>query len=231
MLMVLKLYPKGDQDKVWKYIMKNFDKSVLTTVTPIQMTEHIGDNVVGILFNVENLDHMVNFLTYRIGECDEIIDTKTMIFMKPVFLPLPKDRTTRLRRFTIPLQVQPKHYNEIFDKLIDYKYPQDIFPIYITYILGDCDILISLVAKDIETAHDFVSHNISPLAGVDSYTITEFGRSKRLISKEQWRTLQRSMLYIPSWAAGVLKEKYLYDYDLAQPDDEFAMSGAMIDEL
>ena len=28
-----------------------------------------------------------------------------------------------------------------------------------------------------------------------------------------------------------LKEKYLYDYDLSAPEDEFAMSGAMVDEL
>lgn len=229
--MVLKLYPKGDQDKIWDYVMDNFDKSVLETVTPIQMTEHVGDNVVGILFNVENIDNMVNFLTYRIGECEEILDTKTMIFMKPVFLPLPKDRTQRLRRFTIPLQVQPKYYDDIYEKLIDYKYLHGIFPIYVTYILGECDILISMVAKDIETIHEFVSHTISPMDGVDSYLITEFGRSKRLISQEQWRTMQRSMLHIPTWAAGELDEKYLYDYDLEAPDDEFAMSGAMVDEL
>ncbi len=231
MLMVLKLYPKGNQDKVWDYVLNNFDRTVLKTVTPIQMTEHIGDNVVGILFNVENLDDMVNFLTYRIGECDEIVDTKTMIFMKPVFLPLPKDRTKRLRRFTIPLQVQPKYYDNVYEELIDYKYQHDIFPIYITYILGDCDILISMIAKDIESVHSFVSHRISSLDGVDSYMITEFGRSKRLVSKEQWRSIQRSMLHIPPWAVGVLEEKYLYDYDLSPPEDEIAMSGAMIDEL
>ncbi len=231
MLMVLKLYPKGDQNKVWDYVFKNFDKTVEKTVIPIQMTEHVGDNVVGILFNVINIDDMVNFLTYRIGECEEIIDTKTMIFMKPVFLPLPKDRTIRLRRFTVPLIVQPRYFNTVYKKLIDYKYPDNIFPIYITYTLGESDILISMVAEDIETIHNFVSHTISPMDGVDSYMITEFGRSKRLISKEQWRTLQRSMLYIPPWAAGELGEKYLYDYDLAPPKDEFALSGAMVDEL
>ena len=229
--MVLKLYPKGNQDKVWDYVMNNLDQAVSKSVSPIQMTEHVGDNVIGILFNVENLDDMVKFLTYQIGECEEIIDTKTLIFMKPVFLPLPKDRSTRLRRFTIPLQVHPKYYDDVYLELIDYKYPADIFPIYITYTLGDCDILISMVAKDIETIHSFISHNISPLSGVDSYIITEFGRSKRLIPKEQWRTLQRSMLHIPSWAAGKLEEKYLYDYDLSPPEDEFAMSGAMVDEL
>jgi hypothetical protein len=39
------------------------------------------------------------------------------------------------------------------------------------------------------------------------------------------------MLHIPTWAAGELEEKYLYDYDLEPPKDEFAMSGAMVDEL
>jgi DNA-binding Lrp family transcriptional regulator len=231
MLMVLKIYPKGDQTKVWDYVLKNFDKSEMKDVTPIQMTEHIGDNVVGVLFNVENLDEIVNFLTYRIGVCEEIVDTQSLIFMKPVFLPLPKDRTTRLRRFTIPLQVQPKYYDQVYNKLIDFKYPQDIFPIYITYTLGDSDILISMVAKDIETVHNFISHTISPLEGVDSYKITEFGNSIRLCPKEQWRSIQRSMLHIPSWAAVELEEKYLYDYDLEAPKDEFAMSGAMVDEL
>ena len=67
--------------------------------------------------------------------------------------------------------------------------------------------------------------------GVDSYMITEFGRSQRLVPQEKWRTLQRSMLHIPTWAAGELEEKYLYDYDLEPPKDEFAMSGAMVDEL
>lgn len=231
MLMVLKLYPKGNQDKVWDYVLNNLKTAVSETVMPIQMSEHIGDNVVGILFNVDNLDHMVKFLTYQIGECEDIIDTKTLIFMKPVFLPLPKDRTIRLRRFTIPLQVHPKYYDDVYEELIDFQYPERIFPIYITYSLGDCDILLSMVAKDIETIHSFVSLKISPMTGVDSYSITEFGRSKRLVSKEQWRTLQRSLLHIPPWAAGQLEEKYLYDYDLSPPEDELAMSGAMIDEL
>lgn len=231
MLMVLKLYPKGDQDKVWDYVLNNFDPAWSDMVIPIQMSEHIGDNIVGILFNVKDLDHMVKFLTYQIGECEEILDTKTLIFMKPVFLPLPKDRTTRLHRFTIPLQVKPKYYDDVYDVLIDYKYPKDIFPIYITYTLGEADILISLVAKDIETAHSFVSHTISTMDGVDSYKITEFGRSQRLVAKEKWRTLQRALLHIPPWAAKELKEKYLYDYDLSPPDDEFALSGAMVDEL
>jgi DNA-binding Lrp family transcriptional regulator len=231
MLMVLKLYPKGDQNKVWDYIIKNFDKSVEETVTPIQITEHMGDNVIGILFNVNDMDDMVNFLTYRIGECEEIVDTKTLIFMKPVFLPLPKDRSKRLRRFTIPLQVQPKFFDNVYRELIDFKYPEGIFPIYITYTLGECDILMSIVAKDLETIHNFVSHTISPMDGVDSYLITEFGRSQRLIPQDKWRTLQRSMLHIPTWAAGELEEKYLYDYDLESPKDEFAMSGAMVDEL
>jgi hypothetical protein len=231
MLMVLKLYPKGDQDKVWDNVLKNLTTAVSESVMPIQMSEHIGDSVVGVLFNIENLDDMVQFLTYQIGECKDIIDTKTLMFMKPVFLPLPKDRTVRMRRFTIPLQVQPKYYDDVYNELIDFKYPEGIFPIYITYTLGECDILLSMVAKDLETIHSFVSHKISPMAGVDSYVITEFGRSKRLVSKEQWRTLQRSMLHIPSWAADKLDDKYLYDYDLSAPEDEFAMSGAMIDEL
>ncbi len=231
MLMVLKLYPKGNQDKVWEYVLNNFDPSWSLTVAPIQMSQHIGDNVVGILFNVLELDQIVKFLTYQVGECEEIMDTKTLIFMKPVFLPLPKDRTKRLRRFTIPLQVHPKYYDDVYDELIEIKYPKDIFPIYITYTLGECDILISMVGRDIESVHDFVSHKISPMKGVDSYVVTEFGRSKRLMSKEKWRTLQRSMLHIPSWAAGELHDKYLYDYDLSPPEDEFALSGAMVDEL
>ena len=231
MLMVLKLYPKGDQNKVWDYIIKNFDGSWSETVKPIQITQHIGDNILGILFNVENLDDMVEFLTNQIGEYHEIIDTNTLIFMKPVFLPLPKDRTKRLRRFTIPLRVHPKNYDHVYNKLIDYQYPTNIFPIYITYTLGDSDILISMVAESIEPLHDFVSHQISPMDGVDSYAITEFGRSQRLVSKEDWRTLQRALLHIPPWAAKELEEKYLYDYDLSAPEDDFALSGAMVDEL
>ena len=231
MLMVLKIYPKGDQQKVWDYVMNNFDQSWSKSVIPIQMTEHIGDNALGILFKVENLDNMANFLTYRIGECDEVMDTKTMIFMKPVFLPLPKDRTTRLRRFTIPLQVHPKYYDDVYDFLVDYKYPNDLFPIYISYVLGECDILISMVGIDLEKVNEFVSHNISSIDGVNSYQVTEFGRSERLVSQEDWRTLQRAMLHIPPWAAGELKEKYLYDYDLSPPTNDFALSGAMVDEL
>ena len=231
MFMVLKVFPKGDQNKVWDYVLKNFDQSWSETVVPIQMTQHIGDNIVGILFYVENIDDMVNFLTYRIGECEEIIDTETMMFMKPVFLPLSKERSERLQRFSIPLQVHPKYYDDIYDTLIDFKYPKDIYPIYITYILGDCDILISMVGKNIESIHDFVSQTISPMDGVDSYKITEFGQSIRLISREKWRTMQRAMLHIPPWAVGQLKDKYLYDYDLSPSKDDFALLGAMVDEL
>ena len=72
--MVLKMYPKGDQNKIWDYVIKNLDRAGEERLMPIQMSEHIGDNIVGVLFNVENIDDMVNFLTYRIGECEEIVD-------------------------------------------------------------------------------------------------------------------------------------------------------------
>jgi hypothetical protein len=231
MLMLLKVYPKTNQQKVWDYVMENFTEPVSDNIVPIQMSQHIGDNVVGILFNVDNIDNMVDFLIEKIGTCEEIQDTQSTIFMKPVFLPLPKDRTKRLRRFTIPFKVKSQNYDEIYNRLIEYKYPKNLFPIYISYILGDCDILASIIGTDIETVHDFLAKEICPMGGICSYSITEFGRSQRLISQEKWRTLQRSMLYIPSWAAGKLKEKYLYDYDLSPPKDEFALSGAMVDEL
>ncbi len=150
--------------------------------------------------------------------------------MKPVFLPIPKERPSKQCRFSIYLKVEPRYYHDVYNKLLDKRYETDVFPTYIAYSLGDFDIVMSLLGEGIDKVKDFVDENVKTIEGVNECTINPIKRSEHLAEMDTWRRLQRSLLHIPPWVSKELRKHYLYDYDLSV-EDYCKLTGAMIDEL
>ena len=182
------------------------------------------------VFDVEDIDQIVKFMVQQIGGCKFIEDTQTLTLMKPVFLPIPKERPENLCRFTIHIRVEPKYYHDVYNALLDTRYKSDLFPTYIAYSLGDFDIVMSVLGQGIQKIETFVGEDLNKIEGVTGSTIYPIERSEHLANTDTWRQLQRSLLHIPPWVSKDLKKHYLYDYDLSV-EDYCKLTGAMIDEL
>lgn len=231
MLLIINLYAKRNADKIWDYIVSNVKCHASKTVRPLYVSQIDGKNYISIIFDIQQINDIVRFLIDQIGGCDEIAKSRTFTLIKPVFLPIPRERTEGLGKFSIALKVEPKYYHDVYNELLEYRYGTEAFPTYISYSLGETDILMEMFAENFESVKNFVSDKICMMEGVTEYSIDLINRTQLIAEKERWRRLQKSLLHIPSWLASEdLRGRYLYDYELSV-EDYARLTGAMVDEL
>ena len=179
MMIIARLYPKMDLNKVWNYVENEIAKESTDLVTPLYATQTEGMMSVGVIFDVKDLDNIAHFLTENVAKCDDVHHTKTISLMKPVFFPIPKEKPDNIQRYVIRIYTHPKNYGEIYNYLIDYNYPFNLFPIYISYSLGDEDIIMNVAADSDVTVNNFLREKIRTMDGVDSSSFYPVVKAKR----------------------------------------------------
>ena len=179
MMMIVRLFPKSDLNKVWHYVENVIAKESSDVVTPLYSAQLEGMMSVGVIFDVKDPDNIAHFLTETLSGFDECHHTRTISLMKPVFFPIPKNKPENIQRYIIRIYTHPKNYKIIYNYLIDYKYPFNMFPIYVSYSLGDEDIVMSLAADSIQTVNNFLREKIRTMDGVDSSSIYPVIKAKR----------------------------------------------------
>jgi len=230
MMLLERLYTGKNKDSVWKHVVGTWKNKETRTVKPLYVSDLKDQDYLSVVFYTEVLDDMARFLVDHVSVCKDIVDTKTLMFMKPVFLPMPHDRPRDLNRFSIYIRAQPVFYSEIYNSILNHEFSGACFPNYLAYVFGDYDILMTMLAKDKGCLSDFIDSSIKPLNGVQEAIINPIKRTELLTSTGQWREIQRSLLCIPPWISKRLKEHYLYDTDPTAQED-LMLTGAMSDEL
>lgn len=185
MLMIVRLYPKTDLSKVWNYIENEIKDNPSKSFTPLYATQTEGMMDIGLIFDVNEPDDLSKFITEEIVQCDELHHTKTISLMNPVFFPIPKKKPDTIKRFLIRIYAHPKYYKKVYDSLVNYSYPFNIFPIYVSYSLGDEDIIMSIGADHKETVNRFVKQHIRTLDGVDQSSFYPVFKAKRFTPLEK----------------------------------------------
>lgn len=223
--MIVRLYPKTDLSRVWNYIESEIRDDPQKKITPLYATQTEGMMDIGLIFDVKHTDDISEFLTEDIIKCDEVHHTKTISLMKPVFFAIPKKKPENIQRYVIRVYAHPKFYKKIYNYLLDYNYPFNIFPIYISYSLGDEDIIMSVAADSEATVNKFVRENIRALDGVSQSSYYPVYRSKRFaplarLIEEQKKHLDKKVLKRK-------KEDFDLDFDWVENFEEYAkLTGA-----
>ncbi len=200
MMMIVRLFPKANLDKIWDFVENIIAKESTETVIPLYATQAEGMMSVGVIFDVKDPDNIAHFLTETLSEskCKECHHSKTISLMKPVFFPIPKEKPENMQRYVIRIYTNARYYKDIYNHLIDYKYPFNLFPIYVSYSLGDEDIVMTAAADSPETVNNFVRKNIRGLDGADTVTFYPVIKAKRfaplskLIEKQKKHLAERA---------------------------------------
>jgi len=225
MLMIVRLYPKTDISRVWHYIEQRIKDEDLAEITPLYATQSEGMMNVGVILDVKEVDSLTHFITEEIVKCDEIHHTKTISLMQPVFFPIPKKKPENIQRYVIRIYSQPCDYKKVYNALIDHKYPFNLFPIYVSYSLGDEDIIMSVAADAKETVKKFLREYIRPMDGVDQAMFYPVFRAKRFASLEKLIEEQKEHLDKKAWKKS--KDEYDLDFDWVENFEEYArLTGA-----
>jgi DNA-binding Lrp family transcriptional regulator len=194
MMMIVRLFPKTDLNRVWHYVENVIAKETSKGATPLYATQAEGMMSVGVIFNVKDPSNIAHFLTETLSDFDECHHTKTISLMKPVFFQIPKKKPENVQRFIIRIYTHPKNYKNIYNYLISYKYPFNLFPIYVSYSLGDEDIVVNVAADSRETVNNFLREKIRTMDGVDRASFYPVVKAKRFAPLEKLIEEQKKYL-------------------------------------
>jgi DNA-binding Lrp family transcriptional regulator len=202
MMMIVRLFPKSDLNRLWHYVENVIAKESSDVVTPLYSAQLEGMMSVGVIFDVKDPEYISHFLTETLSGFDECHHTRTISLMKPVFFPIPKNKPDNIQRYIIRIYTHPKNYKLIYNYLISYKYPFNMFPIYVSYSLGDEDIVMNIAADSSQTVNNFLREKIRTMEGVDSSSIYPVVKSKRFaplakLIEEQKKHLAEGAKKIP----------------------------------
>ena len=181
-------------------------------------------------FDVKDPDNIAHFLTETLSGFDECHHTRTISLMKPVFFPIPKKKPENVQRFVIRIYTHPKNYKNIYNYLISYKYPFNLFPIYVSYSLGDEDIVVNVGADHAETVNNFLKEHIRNLDGVDSSAFYPVVKAKRFAPLEKLIETQKE--YLADKSKQIPESETDLGFDFVEGFEEYAMlTGAFPRDL
>jgi DNA-binding Lrp family transcriptional regulator len=194
MLLIVRLFPKTDLNRIWNFVENELVNYKSDDITPLYATMSEGMMNVGLIFDVKESDSLCEFITEEIVKCDEVHHTKTISLMKPIFFPIPKKKPEIIHRYLIRIYAHPKYYKKIYDYLANYNYPFNLFPIYISYSMGDEDIIMNIAADSGETVNKFLKEHIRNLDGVDQSSFYPVFKSKRFAPLKDLIEKQKQLL-------------------------------------
>ena len=230
MLIIVRLYPKVDITGLWHYVEHDIKDNASKSMIPLYATQTEGMMDVGIIFDVTDPDDIAHFLTEEIIKCPEVHHTKTITLMKPVFFPIPKKKPKNTQRYLIRIYMHPRYYKQVYEYLVTYQYPYGLFPIYISYSLGDEDIIMSIGADSKQTAVTFVREHIRMLDGVDQSALYPVFRAKRFAPLE--KLLEHQKKYFVKGGKKIPAKDVDLEFDWIEDFEQYAMlTGALPGDL
>ena len=230
MMIIVRLYPKTDLNRVWHYVENVIAKESSNVCTPLYSAQLEGMMSVGVIFNVKDPDNISHFLTETLSGFDECHHTRTISLMKPVFFPIPKKKPENMQRYILRVYTHPKNYKKIYDYLINYNYPFNLFPIYVSYSLGDEDLVMNVAADSIETVNNFLREKIRTMDGVDSSSIYPVVKAKRFAPLSDLIKIQQE--HMADKAKKLPKSELDEQFDFVERFEEYAMlTGAFPRDL
>ena len=230
MMVIVRMFPKTDVNKVWNYIENVIAKESSDAVTPLYSAQLEGMMSVGVIFNVKDPDNIAHFLTETLSGFDECHHTRTISLMKPVFFPIPKKKPENIKRYLVRIYAHPKRYKKVYDYLHNYKYPFNLFPIYVSYSLGDEDLVMNIAADSSETVNNFLNQKIRTMDGVDSSSFYPVVKSKRFAPLSELIKIQQK--HLTEKAKDIPKSEMDEGFDWVEDFEEYAkLTGAFPRDL
>jgi len=230
MMIIVRLSPKTDLSKIWNYVENHIVKEEATKyVTPLYATQAEGMMSVAVVFDVKDPDNIAHFLVENLAKCNECHHTSTVSLMKPVFFPIPKKRPPTIHRYVIRIYTHPRYYKSIYDNLVDYKYSANLFPIYVSYSLGDEDIVMNVAADSPETVNKFV-REIRSLEGANTVHVYPVVKAKRFASLE--KLIEEKEKHLAEQGKKISEIEVDKDFDWVEDFEEYALlTGAFPGDL
>jgi hypothetical protein len=222
MIIIVRLAPKSNLEKIWDYVENHIiNQETSKYVTPLYATQAEGMMSVAVVFEVKDPDNIAHFLVETLSKCNECHHTSTVSLMKPVFYPIPKKRPATIHRYIIRIYTHPRNYKSIYEYLLNYKYSYGLFPIYISYSLGDEDIVMNIAAESPEMVNNFVREKLRTLDGADRVLAYPVVKAKRFAPLQ--KLIEQQEKHFVDKAKEIDESEIDKEFDWIEDFEEYAM--------
>ncbi len=199
MIVLIRLYPNNNAEPIWDFVKtKMFSREVIK-VRPMLASLQEDAKWVTIYLMSDDIEAVGDFIVRDLGECKDIKYTMTVPLLKMVFLPVPKELSEKSKRYSIMLRCRLGHYYSAFKKATDIRPDPGINVAFSAFLLGKYDVLLSIISDSREGVDKFVEEKLKAIDGVEEVEVYPIEKSWIVTSDDDWKRLQRTLLYIPTW--------------------------------
>ena len=229
MLVFVRLFAKKDIDPLWVDIETRIPTFETEALVPLYASQQEEKDYITVIFEASNFEVLKDVLVDNMATLKNVRKTRTVPLIEPTYFLLPKEHSSELYRFLFSLRIEPGSYQTARARIVGAELPPNFHFTYLSYSLGQDDLLLSVLADSRKAAQNFGRTVLDDIPGVESYDISNQLRTMRLTSKETWKRHQERFL-----SSHDRQHRREYDprYDWTDDFKSYAaITGAFIDEL
>ena len=226
---IIRLFSKKNLPKLWEEVETNVPKLESKYFSPYYASQQEAKDYITVISEAMNFEVLRDLVVKDVSSQLEVRKTRTIPMMNPTYFLLPRQHPQNLERFLISLRVKPGDIQLIRSRIIAYDFPDNVFMTYLTFTLGDDDILLSILTDSQKSAQAFVKDAFDRMDGIVSYDISNLLKTRRLTDRKKWKNHQSRFL---SSYDKQHKNEFDSRFDWTNDFDTYAaMTGAFTHEL
>ena len=163
---------------------KKYDK-----IKILYMARCFTHSDISLMFDVQDHDKLPIFITDELLKMDGVWDLQTIHLFNPNFFKIPKHVDhTNFKPFTVTLDVKSDKTESVFKYLQEFAATEEAAISFLAYTFYsyDNDIILTLLAPDIEQAGKFVKEKIRTIDGVIDTLLWQIEKWHVVIPHNEW---------------------------------------------
>lgn len=224
MIFLMRLYPKDSAEPIWDFVRQKMHSRETRTVQPILASVQKEARFVTLYIMTDDIEALGDFVSKDLGECGDLLYTMTVPLLRMVHLPVRKTLSETSKRYSIMIRCRASHLLSVFKEVINVQPDIGLNATFSALILGKYDVLLSVVAESRERLDVFVENKLKRIEGVREVEVFPIDRSWIVMDDDDWKRLQRTMLYIPTWMTHIGDEQ---EFAFYMSEEEISFSGIL----
>ena len=202
---------------VWDHVLQNDSIRKNKDVKLLYMTQRLLEEDTSLIVDINDMNAFADFVTKHIAPLKYVKGIWLFNLICPRFFLLPRCTPLIYKRFTLTIAAKPQEYANIYDKILKIQPSEDAIITYLAYTFQapGQDMLISVVARDLNAVEKLFNSRVKTIKGVRDVKITCISRTKRLVSHDEWEEYIKSYItYIPKPVMKVEKAQEIVPWEL-----------------
>ncbi|MCK4444274.1 MAG: hypothetical protein KAW09_07005, partial [Thermoplasmata archaeon] len=107
----------ANMDRVWRRIVRSHKKWNGKNARIVYITHRSLQEDVSVILDAKNMDIVADFVLKRLASMKEVAGIRIIALMLPRFFRVPKGMTSKMKRFTTTITVDPNELENVYEHL------------------------------------------------------------------------------------------------------------------